>query len=121
GRPGATAPRRSVAEETRRQAHALDRQQLALDREELVAAPEPVPAIAADRPVARDHPVAGDREPDRVPPDGAPDGARRAAPPGRAGHAALARDLAPAQRAHAAEDVSIPRPPVGEIERQRLD
>src|SRR5258706_8880745 len=63
----------SVAQGPRRQCHTLQRQQLALDLKELVPAAEQVAAIATDRSVARDDPMARDREADRIPSDRAAD------------------------------------------------
>src|SRR5689334_11650341 len=78
GRP--SVPKASAPDEADRQPDALEGEELALDVEQRLARAEPGTAVAADRSVARDHPMARDRQSDRVAPDRAAGGAGGAGP-----------------------------------------
>src|SRR3990172_277083 len=78
-------------------------------------------AVAAERPVARDHPVAVDQQPDRVAPDGPAPRPGRPRPPDPPRHLAVARYPATRDRVDRLEDQPIPGRPVGDVHRQRVD
>src|SRR5258706_2288398 len=100
---------------------ALPRQELAFQSEPELATAPPAAAIAAERAVPGDHPVAGDRQRDRVPTDRPADGPSRAATPDRRRDRAVARGRAPGDLADRAQDEPIPGRPVGEVEWQLVE
>src|SRR5712671_2307296 len=119
-RAAGIAAGRSVGQ-PRGQLDTLQGKELALDLEELLPAAEPVAAVATDRAIAGDHAMARNRQPDRVPPDGAanrPSGTRPADHPRQA---AVARHFSAAQPPNSEEHRTVPGPMVGEVERQVIE
>src|SRR5262245_14200372 len=83
-----------------------------------VVATPGIPAVAAERAVTGDHPVARDDDPDRVPADRATDRPSRPAPADHARHAAVALRPAPWNPPDTAEDEPVPVGQPGQVERQ---
>jgi len=65
--------------------------------------------------------MARNREPDRVPPDGAADRPRRARPADHPRKPAIARHLSAAQSPNSLEHGTVPGPVAGEVERQVVE
>ena len=94
----------------RRHRDSLACEQLPLDLQAVLATAPRVPAVAADRAVRGDHPVARDQQADRVPADRATDRARRPRRADPARDLAVARPSSPRARPRRPPGRAGPRP-----------
>src|SRR5262249_43913538 len=111
-------PRFSAVSHARARVDAFAREELALQVETSLSPAPPAAAIAAQRPVAGDDPVARDDEPDGAAPDGTPDGAGRAGFADHPGDLAVARRGARRDAPNRTEDETVPCRSIVEVDGQ---